>query len=70
MKMRKGQKRVNGGIMVKDDQLIELQPNIFWLKGEDTSSHSYLIRGGYKNVLIDSGVDKNFFKLQQSFFEM
>ena len=56
--------------MVKDDQLIELQPNIFWLKGEDTSSHSYLIRGGYKNVLIDSGVDKNFFKLQQSFFEM
>ena len=60
------QKRVNGGIMVKDDRIIELQPNIFRLKGEDTSSHSYLIRGDYKNVLIDSGVDKNFSKLQKS----
>ncbi len=52
--------------MVKDDRIIELQPNIFRLKGEDTSSHSYLIRGDYKNVLIDSGVDKNFSKLQKS----
>ena len=52
--------------MVKDDLIIELQPNIFRLKGEDTSSHSYLIRGDYKNVLIDSGVDKNFSKLQKS----
>ena len=60
------QKRVNGGIMVKDDRIIELQPNIFRLKGEDTSSHSYLIRGDYKNVLIDSGVDKNFSKLQKT----
>ena len=60
------QKRVNGGIMVKDDLIIELQPNIFRLKGEDTSSHSYLIRGDYKNILIDSGVDKNFSKLQKS----
>jgi hydroxyacylglutathione hydrolase len=64
--MKKAQKRVNGGIMVKDDRIIELQPNIFRLKGEDTSSHSYLIRGDYKNVLIDSGVDKNFSKLQKS----
>ena len=52
--------------MVKDDRIIELQPSIFRLKGEDTSSHSYLIRGDYKNVLIDSGVDKNFSKLQKS----
>jgi glyoxylase-like metal-dependent hydrolase (beta-lactamase superfamily II) len=66
MRMKKAQKRVNGGIMVKDDRIIELQPNIFRLKGEDTSSHSYLIRGDYKNVLIDSGVDKNFSKLQKS----
>jgi hydroxyacylglutathione hydrolase len=64
--MKMAQKRVNGGIMVKDDLIIELQPNIFRLKGEDTSSHSYLIRGDYKNVLIDSGVDKNFSKLQKS----
>jgi len=57
---------VNGEIMEKDDRIIELQPNIFRLKGEGTSSHSYLIRGDYKNVLIDSGVDKNFSKLQKS----
>ena len=52
--------------MAKDDQIIELQPDIFRLKGEGSSSHSYLIRGDYKNVLIDSGVDKNFSKLQKS----
>ena len=52
--------------MVKDDRIIELQPNIFRLKGEGTSSHSYLIRGDYKNILIDSGVDNNFSKLQKS----
>ena len=56
--------------MVKDDRVIELQPNIFWIKGEDTSSHSYLIRGDYKNVLIDSGVDKNFFRLQKSLLKV
>jgi len=52
--------------MAKDDQIIELQPDIFRLKGEGSSSHSYLIRGDYKNILIDSGVDKNFSKLQKS----
>ena len=66
MRMKKAQKRVNGEIMAKDDQIIELQPDIFRLKGEGSSSHSYLIRGDYKNVLIDSGVDKNFSKLQKS----
>ena len=66
MRTRKGPKRVNGGIMATNDQVIELQPDIFWIKGENSSSHSYLIRGDYKNVLIDSGVDKNFFQLQKS----
>jgi glyoxylase-like metal-dependent hydrolase (beta-lactamase superfamily II) len=49
----------------ENDRITELHPNIFWFKGEDTSSHSYLIRGDYKNVLIDSGVDRNFSKLQE-----
>lgn len=49
-----------------DDSVMELHSNIFWIKGEDTGSHSYLIRGDYKNILIDSGLDKNFFKLQRS----
>jgi glyoxylase-like metal-dependent hydrolase (beta-lactamase superfamily II) len=56
--------------MIKDDRVIELKPNIFWIKGEDTSSHTYLIRGDYKNVLIDSGLDKNFFRLQRSLLEV
>lgn len=52
--------------MVKGKRITELCPNIFWIRGEDTSSHSYLIRGDYKNVLIDSGVDKNFSRLQKT----
>lgn len=56
--------------MEKDDCIIELQPNIFRLKGEDSSSHSYLVRGDYKNVLIDSGVDKNFSRLQKSLLKV
>jgi glyoxylase-like metal-dependent hydrolase (beta-lactamase superfamily II) len=56
--------------MARDDLIIELQTNIFWIKGEDTSSHSYLIRGDYKNVLIDSGADKNFFRLQRALLKL
>lgn len=70
MRMRKWPKRLNGGIVEKDDCIIELQPNIFRLKGEDSSSHSYLVRGDYKNVLIDSGVDKNFSRLQKSLLKV
>ncbi|MBU3947441.1 MAG: MBL fold metallo-hydrolase [Proteobacteria bacterium] len=51
--------------MSENNQITELHPNIFWFNGEDPSSHSYLIRGDYKNVLIDSGVDRNFSKLQE-----
>ena len=56
--------------MAKDDRITELQANIFRLKGEGSSSHSYLIRGDYKNVLIDSGVEKNFLKLQKSLLKL
>ena len=52
--------------MAKGNQIVELHPNIFWLEGENTSSHSYLIKGDYKNVLVDSGIDKNFPQLQKS----
>jgi glyoxylase-like metal-dependent hydrolase (beta-lactamase superfamily II) len=52
--------------MVRDNNLMGLQPNIFLLRGEDGGSHSYVIRGDYKNVLIDSGLDNNFSKLQRS----
>jgi glyoxylase-like metal-dependent hydrolase (beta-lactamase superfamily II) len=66
MKTEKWLKKVNGEIMLKNSYLTELHPNIFWIKGEGTSSHCYLIRGDYKNVLIDSGVDRNFNSLQES----
>ncbi|MGB5158948.1 MBL fold metallo-hydrolase [Desulfobacterium sp. N47] len=56
--------------MSENNRITELHPNIFWFKGEDTSSHSYLIRGDYKNVLIDSGVDRNFFILQECLLEL
>ncbi|MCD6225345.1 MAG: MBL fold metallo-hydrolase [Deltaproteobacteria bacterium] len=51
---------------LSDNQIIELHPNIFLIKGKDSSSHTYLLRSDYKNVLIDSGVDKNFSDLRQS----
>ena len=49
-----------------DNPIIELHPNIFLIKGKKSSSHAYLLRSDYKNVLIDSGVDKNFTDLRQS----
>ena len=56
--------------MAKDDRIVELHPNIYMLKGKNTSSHCYLIRGDYKNILIDSGVDKNFSQLQKSLLSL
>lgn len=49
-----------------DNPVIELQSNLFQIQGSDGGSHSYLIRGDYKNVLIDAGLDKNFFQLQSA----
>jgi glyoxylase-like metal-dependent hydrolase (beta-lactamase superfamily II) len=52
--------------MKRDNWPEELQPSVFMIRGEDGGSHSYLVRGDYKNVLIDSGLDNNFSKLQRS----
>ncbi len=52
--------------MEKNDNILELQPDIFRIKGHGTSSHSYVIKGDYANLLIDSGVDANFSALQKS----
>jgi glyoxylase-like metal-dependent hydrolase (beta-lactamase superfamily II) len=65
-KRKEKQKTADETVMRKDHIPQELQPNIFLLPGADTGSHSYLIRGEDKNVLIDSGLDKNFSKLQKS----
>jgi glyoxylase-like metal-dependent hydrolase (beta-lactamase superfamily II) len=44
----------------------EIEENIFIIYGENPSSHSYLIKGLYKNALIDTGTKKNFNKIVQS----
>ena len=56
--------------MEKNDDIIELQPDIFRIKGHGTSSHSYIIKGDYGNLLIDSGLDANFLTLQQSLLKI
>ncbi len=44
----------------------EIEENIFIIYGENPSSHSYLIKGLYKNVLIDTGTKNNFSRIVQS----
>ena len=43
----------------------ELQERIFQIRGLRGSSHSYLLKGDYMNVMIDSGSDQNFPVLEQ-----
>jgi len=52
--------------MEKNDGILEPQPDIFRIKGHGTSSYTYIIKGDYTNILIDSGVDTNFLALQKS----
>ncbi len=43
-----------------DEGVTELRPGIFQIRGLNGSSHSYVIKGDYMNVMIDSGSDQNF----------
>jgi hydroxyacylglutathione hydrolase len=45
--------------------LTELRSKIFQIRGLNGSSHSYVIKGDYLNVMIDSGSDQNFPVLQR-----
>jgi glyoxylase-like metal-dependent hydrolase (beta-lactamase superfamily II) len=47
------------------DDVIELRPGIFQIKGRNGSSHSYVIQGDFMNVMIDTGSDQNFPVLQR-----
>ena len=38
----------------------ELNPGIFQIRGLNGGSHSYVIKGDYMNVMIDTGSDQNF----------
>ncbi len=52
---------------MRNDKLMdEIEENIFIIYGEKPSSHSYLLKGLYKNVLIDTGTKNNFNKIVQS----
>jgi len=44
----------------------ELQQGIYLLRGEAKGSHSYLIRGKNRTILIDSGLDQNFLILREN----
>jgi len=48
----------------------ELRPGIFQVRGTKGSSHSYVIKGHYMNVMIDSGSDQNFPVLEKGLFEI
>ncbi len=48
----------------------ELKPGIFQIRGFNGSSHSYVIKGEYINVLIDAGADHNFPVLEKGLFEI
>jgi glyoxylase-like metal-dependent hydrolase (beta-lactamase superfamily II) len=48
----------------------EIQKAIYLLRGEGRGSHIYLIRGSYRNVLIDSGLDQNFLCLQEQLLSL
>jgi hydroxyacylglutathione hydrolase len=43
----------------------ELHPGSLQIRGLNGSSHSYVIKGDYMNVMIDSGSDQNFPVLEQ-----
>jgi glyoxylase-like metal-dependent hydrolase (beta-lactamase superfamily II) len=43
----------------------EIQRGIYLLRGKAKGSHSYLVRGDVRNVLIDSGLDERFLDLQE-----
>ena len=44
----------------KINSVNELKPGIFQIRGLNGSSHSYVIKGDYMNVMIDTGSDQNF----------
>lgn len=47
------------------ETVTELNPGIFQIRGLNGGSHSYVIKGDYMNVMIDSGSDQNFLVLQR-----
>lgn len=55
---------------MNNEKIIELQDNIFMIRGVDKSSHSYVVKGDRMNILIDSGIDSKFSFLQKSLLKI
>src|SRR5919205_399898 len=53
---------------VERQDVTELRPGIFQIRGLNGGSHSYVIKGKYMNVMIDSGSDQNFPVLERGLF--
>jgi hydroxyacylglutathione hydrolase len=53
-----------------ENNVTELRPGIFQIRGRNGSSHSYVVKGNYKNVMIDSGSDQNFPVLERGLFRI
>ena len=53
-----------------DTGVRELNHGIFQIRGLNGSSHSYVIKGQYMNVMIDSGSDQNFPMLERGLFHI
>ena len=56
--------------MKNNADVTELRPGIFQIRGLNGSSHSYVVKGNYKNVMIDSGSDQNFPVLERGLFQI
>ena len=54
----------------KHESVTELRPGIFQIRGLKGSSHSYVIKGNYMNVMIDSGADQNFPVLERGMLQI
>jgi len=52
------------------EEVTQLNPGIFQIRGLKGSSHSYVIKGAYLNLLIDSGSDHNFPVLERGLSEI
>ncbi len=48
-----------------NEDVSELHPGIFQIRGHNGSSHSYVIKGDHMNVMIDTGSDQNFPMLER-----
>jgi glyoxylase-like metal-dependent hydrolase (beta-lactamase superfamily II) len=53
-----------------NEGVTELRPRIFPTRGLKGSSHSYVIKGNYMNVMIDSSSDQNFPVLERGLFQI